>query len=407
MFSGGLPGQTATAGTLSFNPSTLSFGSVNVGSSNTISVTVSNSAGAPLTITSAVAHGTGFTISGLTVPHLLVAGGSATVSVSFTPGSGGLDSGYITFGTSLSSAALTYALSGTGISPGKLAAIPANASFGSVVEGTTNSQTIQLKNAGGQSLTISSETTAGTGFKLSGLTVPLTLGPGQTKNVTAEFVPLATGSATGSLTLRSNASDPSLIIALSGTGVAVSRTLSLSATIVNFGNEVVGGTSTQTVTVKNTGNSSVTVSAVTVSGTGFTFGGGLTGTTIGPGQTWQLPLIFAPVAAGSFGGRATISSNAGNSPGYIAMGGMGVKVSSHSVVLAWSPSTTTGVVGYNVYRSTTSGGAYEKISTTLLAGLGFIDGTVNSGTTYYYVVTSELLSGAESAFSEPITATIP
>lgn len=290
---------------------------------------------------------------------------------------------------------------------GSLTATPASVSFGSVVEGTTNSQTIQLKNTGGQSLTISSETTMSTGFNLSGLTTPLTLAPGQTKNVTVAFGPTAAASVTGSLTFRSSASNSSLAIALSGTGVAPSRTLSLSATMVNFGNEAVGGSSTQTVTVKNTGNSSVTVSAVTVSGTGFSSGTGLNGAAIGPGQTAQLAVIFAPRATGSFGGRVTITSNASNSPGYIVMGGMGITLGLHSVALAWSASTTAGVAGYNVYRSTTSGGAYTRISTSLLAGLGFIDNTVNSGTTYYYVVTAVLASGAESAFSGQTTATIP
>jgi len=86
---------------------------------------------------------------------------------------------------------------------------------------------------------------------------------------------------------------------------------------------------------------------------------------------------------------------------------MGITLALHSVALEWSASTTAGVAGYNVYRSTTSGGAYTKISTSLLAGLGFIDNTVNSGITYYYVVTAVLASGAESAFSVQTAATIP
>jgi fibronectin type 3 domain-containing protein len=66
-----------------------------------------------------------------------------------------------------------------------------------------------------------------------------------------------------------------------------------------------------------------------------------------------------------------------------------------------------GVLGYNIYRATTSGGAYTKVSSTLLTVLSYADGTVTSGKTYYYVVTAVGLTGAESAHSTQVSATIP
>ena len=45
------------------------------------------------------------------------------------------------------------------------------------------------------------------------------------------------------------------------------------------------------------------------------------------------------------------------------------------------------VSGYNVYCGTVSGGSYTKINTTLEAATDYVDNTVQSRTTYFYVVT--------------------
>ncbi len=78
----------------------------------------------------------------------------------------------------------------------------------------------------------------------------------------------------------------------------------------------------------------------------------------------------------------------------------------HVVGLTWTASTSSGVVGYKVYRGTTSGGPY-----TLLAAVGnvtsYMDTTVISGQTYYYVTTALDGSGNESAYSAPSNAFIP
>lgn len=78
----------------------------------------------------------------------------------------------------------------------------------------------------------------------------------------------------------------------------------------------------------------------------------------------------------------------------------------HNVLVAWTASTSV-VVGYNVYRSTTSGTGYAKINTSLISALNYTDGNVQSGTTYFYVATAVDSSGAESAFSNQGTAVIP
>ena len=78
----------------------------------------------------------------------------------------------------------------------------------------------------------------------------------------------------------------------------------------------------------------------------------------------------------------------------------------HGVVLAWTASVTAGVASYNVYRSTTNGSGYVKITSLAAPTLNYADTAVVAGTTYYYVVTA-ISSGGESGFSNQVTGVIP
>jgi hypothetical protein len=84
----------------------------------------------------------------------------------------------------------------------------------------------------------------------------------------------------------------------------------------------------------------------------------------------------------------------------------GSQQSTHSVRLNWQASTSN-VVGYNIYRSTTNGGPYVKINATLVTPLTYTDSSVASSTTYYYVATSIDPTGIESLYSIQASANIP
>jgi Cep192 domain 4/Protein of unknown function (DUF1573)/Abnormal spindle-like microcephaly-assoc'd, ASPM-SPD-2-Hydin len=393
--------------TLSFSPSSATFASVTTGTSQTLSVTIKNTGRVPVRISGESIHATGFSLSGLTVPQTISAGTSVVLSVRFAPTSTGLFSGYISITGNFTTGSIQYPVSGTGVKPATISATPSSVSFGTLATGTTNSQTVQLKNTGGTSLTISSAAVSGTGFKISGITVPLTLAASQTKSFTVSFGPTASGSVTGSVTIRSNASNPTYTMALSGTGGSATRTISLSTSSLNFGNEVVGGSIPLGVAVKNTGNSSLTISQVGITGAGFGISGGFIGATIAAGQTAEMTVVFAPKATGSVSGKVTITSNATNSPNSVSVTGTGISSTSHSVTLNWTASSSTGVVGYYVYRSTTSGTSYSRLNSSPSSAIKYTDGTVSSGTTYYYVVTAVNSSGTESAKSGQVTATVP
>jgi hypothetical protein len=187
---------------------------------------------------------------------------------------------------------------------------------------------------------------------------------------------------------------------------AATYLISASPASLSFGNINTGTSSTLTVTLTNSGNSSVTISNVSVSGAGFNATGVSTGTILTSGQTATLNVTFAPAAAGNVTGNIAVVSNASNSPATIAFSGTGVQVVSPSVDLTWTASTSV-VLGYNVYRSAQSGGPYTKLSTTLVTLISYIDSVVQSGQTYFYVVTAVDSANVESVYSNDASAVIP
>jgi len=73
--------------------------------------------------------------------------------------------------------------------------------------------------------------------------------------------------------------------------------------------------------------------------------------------------------------------------------------------LSWSAAAA--VVGYNVYRGSTTGGPYTMINTSLNAPADYADFNVQAGQTFFYVVTSVDSGGVESLFSSEVKALIP
>ncbi len=173
-----------------------------------------------------------------------------------------------------------------------------------------------------------------------------------------------------------------------------------------FGNSALNTTATQTVKISNTGTASATITQDAVTGTAFSTGL-TTPLTLGAGQSVTATIVFAPTTAGGLSGALSLSGN-GVSLLTVPLSGTGVSPVSHSVDISWAASITSALQGYNVYRGTTSGGPYSKISPSLSSTtLLFTDTTVISGGHYFYVVTDVNTSGVESAASNEVAVTVP
>jgi uncharacterized repeat protein (TIGR03803 family) len=79
----------------------------------------------------------------------------------------------------------------------------------------------------------------------------------------------------------------------------------------------------------------------------------------------------------------------------------------HTVGLSWDASTSTNIVGYNIYRGPSANGPYTKINSSLDPNTSYSDTTVQGGDTYFYVTTAVDNQGVESAYSNQSEATIP
>jgi Abnormal spindle-like microcephaly-assoc'd, ASPM-SPD-2-Hydin len=280
--------------------------------------------------------------------------------------------------------------------------------FGNVSVGSSKNGTITLTNSsasGGPSVTFSQVTAAGSSFTASTSALPIVLTPGASSTITITFAPKSAGAATGSLSMVvAGAADPSTV-SLSGTGVGTAQ-LAVAPSALNFGNVAVGSSANLSGTL-TAGASSITVASAGWNGQGYSVSGITFPLTVAAGTSVSFTVTFTPQAAGSAPGSISFASNASNSPANETFSGNGTQTAAiqHRVDLSWLASSSA-VSGYNVYRGTLSGGPYAKVDS-MQPTTSYADSTVQSGATYYYVVTSVGTDSVESPYSNQVTAIVP
>ena len=394
-----LSGSGMAPSSLSPIPAGLNFGNVQTGSSQTLGETLTNSGGSSVTITQAAVTGSGFTMNGLNLPLTLAPGQSSpSLNVVFAPQSAGAASGTLSVTSNASNPTLNIPLSGAGVTPGGLTANPSSFSFGNVQLGNNQTLSETVTNVGGSSVTISQDTVTGAAFSVTGLNPPLTLTSGQSITFSVIFTPSSAGSASGNLAVASNASNPTLNIPLSGTGTAAGQFAVTPASLA-FGNVVVATSANLPAQLSATG-ASVTVTSANLSSSEFTLSGLSFPVTIPAGNNVQFTVTFTPQATGAASGTVSFASNASNSP-VLSLSGTGTPTPIHSVSLSWTASTSSDVIGYNIYRGAGSAGPYSKINSSLNANTTYADNSVVDGQTYYYVTTAVNSNNQESAYSNP------
>jgi hypothetical protein len=238
------------------SPSMVSFGQVAIGTISTVPVVLTNARSWKVTLLALQTTGGGFSMSGPSFPLTLGAGQSVTVNVAFAPQSAGTTGGKLF----VSGPGLAIPLTGTGTAPGQLTSNLGSLNFANVPVGSSQTQSVTLTNSGGSGLTVSHATLTGTGFTLSGLALPLTLGAGQSATFSVVFAPQSAGSASGNLAIASNATNPAMNLPLSGNTALVAITVNPNnATLVVGSNQQF---------IANVTGTSKTAVAWTVSGAG-------------------------------------------------------------------------------------------------------------------------------------------
>lgn len=293
------------------------------------------------------------------------------------------------------------------LSASNLQATPSSIAFGNVVSGQPYSQTVRLSNSGTTDLTITQVKASGAGFSTSGLSLPLTLASGQSASFSAAFVSTTSDTATGAISVASDAPGfgPPIPVTIGMSATVVPATVQLTPSVspVNFGNGTVGVAEAQNVTLTNTGNSNVNISTVSVSGAGFGASGG-SNVTLAPNQTVNVIITFDAAGTGPAAGTLMVASN--GAALQIGLTGTGVNTGQHSVSLSWNPSTSA-VAGYYVYRGDGLTGALSRLIASTISTTIFTDSTVVSGQAYNYAVTSVDQNSVESTYSNQVSLTIP
>jgi probable HAF family extracellular repeat protein len=332
---------TGIAPVVSISPARLEFGPQPVGSGSDGSqgLILQNSGDAPLTITGVTLTGSQpgefrITADGWTGVQLLPSQ-IAALNVRFTPTGVGNRNASLSITDDAISGPQSVPLSGQGTAPA-ISLSARSLTFGAQLVGTTSvEQTFTILNPGTSPLAIHSLSLAGDcphDFVIPGDLTGATIAPGQSRSVSVRFAPTAAGSRSAILTISDSAAGSPHLVALSGTGTAPSLTLGISQLgspkSVSFGSQVLGDSSTtQTITLTNTGNASLTISSVTITGTqsgDFAITQGSGKGKLAPGATRTLTLPFTPMALGSRGASLSIRSNAPGSPLTIALSGSGI-----------------------------------------------------------------------------------
>lgn len=191
-------------------------------------------------------------------------------------------------------------------------------------------------------------------------------------------------------------------------GSSTTPQISLSPAQLPFGTIAVNNSTTENVQITNSGSGTLTVSQLNLTGDNvFGVSAATLPLSIAAGQSATVPVAFSPTASGSFTGALAVSSNASNSSPTVTLSGNAAAAGSiHTVALNWSASSSS-VAGYFVYRGTQSGGPYSRLIATADPATSYSDNSLQSGVTYYYVVTAINSNGAESPFSNEATAVVP
>jgi Abnormal spindle-like microcephaly-assoc'd, ASPM-SPD-2-Hydin len=206
------------------SPSSLSFGSVPVGSSASLPLVLTNAESWKVNISAIQATGNGFSISG-TFPLSLRGGQSIALTVTYTPQSAGVAGGSVF----VAGPGVSIPLTGTGTNStvGTLAISPAPLNYGNVTVGTTDTLPLTMSAAGG-SVTVSSATSSSSQFVLQGASLPFTIAPGQSVSFNVAFTPGSSGTVSGALSFASNASNSQATESLTGVGTQPVYTVNLS-----------------------------------------------------------------------------------------------------------------------------------------------------------------------------------
>lgn len=375
-------GLAAAAPVASASPGSLAFASTLVGATSAAqTATIANTGNAPLLL-GGIAASAGFAISGGTcTPGLSIApGASCTAAVVFVPTIAGAASGTLTFSHNASPTTSTVALSGSASAPAPVASVtPPALAFSQVTGTVSTAQTVRIANTGNAPLALSGIAIGGaqaSEFQQVANSCASSLAAGTSCAVGIAFAPAANGARTASLVVSHDAPGSPSTVALNGTGNATPQpVVSVSNNVIDLGSQALGSSAIGSVTLTNSGQAPLVLSALTVSGAAagdYALAGScVAGASIAVGQTCTLSARFTPSALGTRPASIAVASNAP----MVTLGLTGVGAAAAAPIATLAPTTqdfgTVAIGGAPLQRTvmlTNSGNAALVITTIAASG---------------------------------------
>jgi hypothetical protein len=211
---------------------------------------------------------------------------------------------------------------------------PSTLSFGNQAVNTSSTpQMVTISNAGTAILSVTNITNSNTAdFTLMSPLPPFSIAAGGSQTFATVFNPGNLGAKSAAISISSDGGNATV----NATGTGVAPLLSVSPSALTFGSQTIGTTSSsQSVTISNTGTATLNVTGLTSSNAEFAFSP-TTLSPIAPGGSTILSVTFTPTdPAGDKSGTIGILSNGGSAT--VSATGTGVAAGALSV----SPLTLT------------------------------------------------------------------
>ena len=227
-------------------------------------------------------------------------------------------------------------LAGEGTAP-EVTLSSSSLNFGDqTINRSSSPQTVTVTNSGTATLNISSISPTGDFSVSNDCGDPVA--PGGTCSIDVVFTPTSVGFLIGDVKISDDAAGSPQIISLKGKGippVPLTPDASLSATSLNFGNQVVNTSSDpEQVILSNVGTGTLTIADISPSGD-FSVSDSC-GATLAPNQHCTIDVTFNPLSTGVLQGTLSVTDDASDSPQKVELQGKGIVPDTPFVTLSTS-----------------------------------------------------------------------
>ncbi len=307
-----LDGSRDTLPDIHVDPTTLDFGSMALDATATLYADISNLGSADLNLGGLTLTGSsGFSLANDPSGSVLVPGDVTQLGVTLLVNATGAHTGVITIPSDDPDENPVYInLVGLYDAVPEIEVDPLVVDFGNLPEGTVISEGVQVRNVGGDDLTVSDLSLSGSAdFSFSASGIPGILPPGGAVTVTVTYHVSDLVADAGLLTLLSDDGDePVVDVALFG-AAELHPDIEVDPPSLSFGTVPLGTSATLSATIRNVGDADLDLISLVRSGSMFDLSLNPEGELLIPGDSTQMQVTYTPSTEASHSGSITITSN--------------------------------------------------------------------------------------------------